>query len=49
MEGDFEGWIHRSAATLRREFRDAGLTQCGLYCFIDAQKIDAVNALEVCS
>lgn len=49
MEGDFEGWIHRSAATLRREFRDAGLTQCGLYCFIDAQKFDAVNALEVCS
>jgi SAM-dependent methyltransferase len=49
MEGDFEGWIHRSAATLRREFRDAGLTQCGLYCFIDPQKIDAVNALEVCS
>jgi SAM-dependent methyltransferase len=49
MEGDFEGWIHRSAATLRREFRDAGLTHCGLYCFIDATKIDAVNALEVCS
>jgi hypothetical protein len=49
MEGDFEGWIHRSAATLRREFRDAGLTQCGLYCFIDEQKLDAVNALEVCS
>ena len=48
MEGDFEGWIQRSAATLRREFRDAGLTHCGLYCFIDAQKIDAVNALEVC-
>ena len=49
MEGDFEGWIHRSASTLRREFREAGLTRCGLYCFIDAQKIDAVNALEVCS
>ena len=47
MEGDFEGWIHRSASTLRREFRGAGLTRCGLYCFIDAQKIDAVNALEV--
>jgi len=49
MEGDFEGWIVRSAATLRREFRDAGLTHCGLYCFIDALTIDAVNALEVCS
>lgn len=49
MEGDMEGWIFRSAATYRRAFRDAGLTHCGLYCFIDAMKIDAVNALEVCS
>jgi SAM-dependent methyltransferase len=49
MEGDFEGWIQRSAATLRRGFREAGLTHCGLYCFIDEQKIGAVNALEVCS
>ena len=49
MEGDMEGWIFRSAATYRRAIRDAGLTHCGLYCFIDAMKIDAVNALEVCS
>ncbi|HKW46304.1 MAG TPA: class I SAM-dependent methyltransferase [Gemmatimonadaceae bacterium] len=49
MEGDMEGWIQRSASRYRREFRDAGLTHCGLYCFIDATKIDAVNALEVCS
>jgi len=49
MEGDMEGWLHRSAATYRRAFRSAGLTHCGLYCFIDATKIDAVNALEVCS
>ena len=49
MVGDMEGWIYRSAATYRREFRAAGLTQCGMYCFIDASKLDAVNALEVCS
>ena len=49
MEGDMEGWIYRSAGTYRRAFRDAGLAHCGLYCFIDASKIDAVNALEVCS
>jgi SAM-dependent methyltransferase len=49
MEGDMDGWIFRSASSLRREFREAGLTHCGLYCFIDANKIDAVNALEVCS
>lgn len=49
MVGDMDGWIYRSAATYRREFRAAGLTHCGLYCFIDADKIGAVNALEVCS
>jgi SAM-dependent methyltransferase len=48
MVGDMDGWNHRSAATIRREFKAAGLTQCGMYCFIDMDKIDAVNALEVC-
>ena len=48
MEGDMEGWIYRSATTYRRAFRDAGLTHCGLYCFIDKTKIEAVNALETC-
>jgi SAM-dependent methyltransferase len=48
MVGDMEGWNHRSAATYRRAFKAAGLTQCGMYCFIDMDKIDAVNALEVC-
>jgi len=49
MVGDMEGWNYRSAATYRREFKAARLTHCGLYCFIDAAKISAVNALEVCS
>ena len=49
MEGDMDGWIFRSTASLRRAFRAAGLTHCGLYCFVDVDKITAVNALEVCS
>jgi len=49
MVGDMEGWNYRSAATYRRAFKAAGLTHCGLYCFIDADKINAVNALEVCT
>jgi SAM-dependent methyltransferase len=49
MVGDMDGWHFRSAALYRRAFRTAGLTHCGLYCFIDAAKISAVNALEVCS
>jgi SAM-dependent methyltransferase len=48
MVGDMEGWNQRAATTYRREFKAAGLTHCGMYCFIDVHKIDAVNALEVC-
>ena len=48
MEGDMEGWMFRSAASLRRAFRAAGLTHCGLYCFVDVDKLTA-NELEVCS
>jgi SAM-dependent methyltransferase len=46
MEGDMEGWHFRPSRVLRREFKEAGLTHCGLYCFIDERKIKAVNALE---
>lgn len=48
MEGDMEGWHFRSSAEYRRHFREAGLTQCGIYCFIDERKFPAVNRLEVC-
>ena len=48
MEGDMEGWHFRPAAEYRRHFRDAGLTHCGLYCFIDERKLSPVNRLEVC-
>ena len=48
MEGDMDGWHFRSAAQYRRLFREAGLTLCGLNCFIDSRRADAVNALERC-
>ena len=48
MEGDMEGWHFRSAAEYRRHFGDAGLTQCGIYCFVDTRKVSAVNQFEIC-
>lgn len=49
MEGDMDGWHFRSAAEYRRHFRSAGLTHCGIYCFVDLDKLAAVNRLEICS
>lgn len=49
MEGDMEGWHFRSAAELRRRFQRAGLTSCGMYCWIDERKLTGVNRLEVCA
>ena len=46
MEGDHAGWHDRSSAWYRREFRHAGLVQCGPYCFVDSRKHDNLNALE---
>jgi hypothetical protein len=48
MEGDMDGWHLRSAAQYRRLFRKTGLTHCGLNCFIDSRRADAVNAFEGC-
>ena len=48
MEGDMEGWHFRSAAEYRRHFHDAGLTHCGLYCFIDERKLPPMNRFEIC-
>ena len=47
MEGDRVGWIDRSERLMRRFFRDAGLTHCGFYCWIDERKIKNANRLEV--
>jgi SAM-dependent methyltransferase len=48
MEGDLEDWHIRSAVTYRRLFRNAGLTHCGLNCFVDTRKLTGVNRLELC-
>jgi SAM-dependent methyltransferase len=49
MEGDMEGWHVRSAASYRRHFRAAGLTHCGLNCFINRATLGGVNQLELCT
>lgn len=47
MEGDRDGWIDRSERGMRRFFRDAGLSHCGFYCWIDDRKIRNANRFEV--
>jgi SAM-dependent methyltransferase len=49
MVGDRDGWIDRPERTIRRVFRDAGLTHCGFYCWIDEKKITNANRFEVSS
>lgn len=46
MEGDRMGWRERSAGEYRRLFREAGLTQCGPYCFTDLDELHMLNAFE---
>jgi SAM-dependent methyltransferase len=46
MEGDKDGWIERSERRLRQFFRDAGLTHCGFYCWLDERKITNANRFE---
>ena len=48
MEGDRVDWHDRSAAENRRLFRRAGLAQCGPYCYVDADDLDALNVFERC-
>jgi SAM-dependent methyltransferase len=47
MEGDRDGWIDRPERVIARFFRDAGLTHCGFYCWIDEKKIRNANRFEV--
>jgi SAM-dependent methyltransferase len=47
MEGDRDGWIDRPAKSIARFFREAGLTHCGFYCWIDERKIRNANRFEV--
>jgi SAM-dependent methyltransferase len=47
MEGDRDGWIDRPKSVIDRFFREAGLTHCGFYCWIDERKIRNANRFEV--
>lgn len=46
MVGDRNGWHERTASQYRTVLRQAGLTQCGPYCYIDADELDALNDFE---
>ena len=46
MVGDRGGWHERSAAQYRALLRQAGLTQCGPYCHVNLDELDALNAFE---
>ena len=47
MEGDLEGWYHRSKARYRRVFADAGLVACGLHCYLTPELADKAVELEL--
>lgn len=46
MVGDRSGWHERTASQYRAMVRQAGLTQCGPYCYVNADELDTLNALE---
>lgn len=46
MVGDRNGWHERTALEYRTLLRQAGLTQCGPYCYIDADELDELNDFE---
>jgi SAM-dependent methyltransferase len=46
-EGDTTGFIARTSAWYRREFRAAGLTPCGTHCYIGPRLIGRVAELEI--
>jgi SAM-dependent methyltransferase len=46
MEGDREGWIDRPARVISRFFKEAGLTHCGFYCWINERKLWNANRFE---
>jgi SAM-dependent methyltransferase len=46
MIGDRAGWRERAAPEYRALLRQARLTQCGPYCYVDPEKLGGLNALE---
>jgi SAM-dependent methyltransferase len=47
LVGDREGWHHRSPATYRNAFKNAGLYSCGLNCYVNKAGLARMNALEI--
>ena len=47
MEGDLEGWHHRSKAEYRRVFSGAGLVGCGLHCYLSQELAERAVELEL--
>ncbi len=47
MEGDLEGWHHRTHAQYRRVFAEADLTPCGLHCYLSPAMADRAVELEL--
>jgi SAM-dependent methyltransferase len=45
MEGDLEGWHHRSKSRYRSIVADAGLVACGIHCYLTREL--AANAVEL--
>jgi hypothetical protein len=45
MEGDLDGWHHRSKSRYRSIFADAGLVACGIHCYLTREL--AANAVEL--
>jgi SAM-dependent methyltransferase len=47
MEGDLEGWHPRSKAQYRKIFATAGLTGCGVHCYLSPAAADRAVELEL--
>lgn len=47
VEGDQDGWIVRSADTLREEFRRAGFIGCGMHCWMPRENRWRAAELEI--
>ena len=47
MEGDLDGWHHRSKARYRRVFAEAGLVACGVHCYLTHSLAEHAVELEL--
>lgn len=47
--GDLTGWIERPASWYRSKFRSAGLTSCGMQCWLSPLVRESASAMDRCS